>query len=119
MPDTFVAPLLAASAIMEFLAGAFNILLVVIGFSAIIFVHELGHFLAAKWVGIRVDRFAVGFGYRLIGWRRGEGLTFGNRPEYSASDLRERSYGETDYCLKALAVRRLCAHARTGRHHHR
>ncbi len=102
MPDTFVAPLLAASAIMEFLTGAFNILLVVIGFSAIIFVHELGHFLAAKWVGIRVDRFAVGFGYRLIGWRRGEGLTFGNRPEYSASDLRERSYGETDYCLKAL-----------------
>ncbi|MCA9243376.1 MAG: site-2 protease family protein [Phycisphaerales bacterium] len=100
MPDTLMT--LADSPLMELLSGAFNILLVVIGFSAIIFVHELGHFLAAKWVGIRVDRFAVGFGYRLIGWRRGEGLTVGNRPEYSADELKARSYGETDYCLKAL-----------------
>lgn len=75
---------------------------VLIGFSIIIFVHELGHFLAAKWVGVRVDRFAVGFGYRLFGYRRGEGFTFGNRPEYGAEELRQRNYGETDYCFKAL-----------------
>jgi regulator of sigma E protease len=75
---------------------------VLIGFSIIIFVHELGHFLAAKWVGIRVDRFSVGFTYRLCGWRRGEGFTFGKRPEYKQQELREKGYGETDYCFKAL-----------------
>jgi regulator of sigma E protease len=77
---------------------------VLIGFSIIIFVHELGHFLAAKWVGIRVDRFAIGFGYRLFGWRRGEGLTFGRRPEYTADQLAEKSYGETDYCFNVLPL---------------
>jgi regulator of sigma E protease len=77
---------------------------VLIGFSIIIFVHELGHFLAAKWVGIRVDRFSVGFTYRLFGWRRGEGFTLGKRPEYKAEELDEKGYGETDYCFKLLPI---------------
>ncbi|MFB3908608.1 MAG: RIP metalloprotease RseP [Candidatus Eisenbacteria bacterium] len=38
----------------------------------IILVHELGHFLAARAVGIRVDRFSIGFGPRLFGFQRGE-----------------------------------------------
>lgn len=54
-----------------------DVLIVVVGFGLIIVVHELGHFLAAKWAGIRVMAFAVGFGkaawsYRKgLGWRRG------------------------------------------------
>ena len=40
--------------------GAF--LLLALGFGFIIFVHELGHFLAAKSVGIKVTQFALGFG---------------------------------------------------------
>src|SRR3954447_23575608 len=31
-------------------------------FNLLIFVHELGHFLAARWRGLKVDRFAVWFG---------------------------------------------------------
>lgn len=77
---------------------------VIVGFSFIIFVHELGHFLAAKWVGIRVDRFSVGFGPRLFGWRGGEGLTFGARPNYTADELVEKRYSETDYCFRALPL---------------
>lgn len=88
--------------LLGWLTNTWLILKVVIGFSAIIFVHELGHFLAAKWMGIRVDRFAVGFFQRLIGYRKGEGITFGRRPEYSAEQLREKGYGETDYCLNLL-----------------
>lgn len=38
----------------------------------LIFVHELGHFLVAKWLGIKVEKFSLGFGPKLIGWRRGE-----------------------------------------------
>jgi len=37
-----------------------------------IFVHELGHYLAAKWLKIRVDVFSLGFGPRLLGFRWGE-----------------------------------------------
>jgi len=37
-----------------------------------IVVHELGHFLAAKYFGVRVEVFSVGFGKRLFGFRRGE-----------------------------------------------
>jgi regulator of sigma E protease len=43
---------------------------VVVG--VIIMVHELGHFLAARAVGIRVDRFSIGFGPKLFAVQRGE-----------------------------------------------
>lgn len=38
----------------------------------LIFVHELGHFLVAKRLGIRVLRFSLGFGPKILGWTRGE-----------------------------------------------
>jgi regulator of sigma E protease len=36
-----------------------------------ILVHEFGHYAAAKWFGVRVDVFSIGFGKRLTGFRRG------------------------------------------------
>jgi len=47
-------------------------LLVVLG--VLIFVHELGHFMAAKWAGIYVHRFSVGMGapIKALSFRRGE-----------------------------------------------
>src|SRR5256714_13604221 len=45
-------------------------LVVVLG--VLIFVHELGHFVVAKAVGIQVLRFSLGFGRPLLAWRRGE-----------------------------------------------
>jgi regulator of sigma E protease len=53
-----------------------------VGLGLVVFVHELGHFLVAKRVGIAVDKFAVGFGPRLFGVRR----------------------GETDYCVNLLPL---------------
>jgi regulator of sigma E protease len=38
----------------------------------VIFVHELGHFLAAKWTGVYAPRFSIGFGPALWKKRRGE-----------------------------------------------
>ena len=38
----------------------------------VIFVHELGHFLVAKWRGVRVLRFSLGFGPPLVRFTRGE-----------------------------------------------
>jgi regulator of sigma E protease len=37
-----------------------------------IFIHELGHFLAAKKMGVGVEKFSIGFGPRLWGFRRGD-----------------------------------------------
>ena len=37
-----------------------------------ILVHELGHFAAAKLFGVRVEVFSIGFGKRLLGFRKGE-----------------------------------------------
>src|SRR5438270_1660993 len=51
--------------------------LMVFGFGFVVFFHELGHFLAAKWVGIRVEQFAVGFGQALFAWRKGIGWKAG------------------------------------------
>src|SRR5438034_9345762 len=55
-----------------------NILLLIFGFGFVIFWHELGHFLAAKWAGVRVEQFAVGFGQALVSWRKGIGFKLGN-----------------------------------------
>src|SRR3954462_8944479 len=41
-------------------------------FGLVIFIHELGHFLAAKAVGVYAPRFSIGFGPALIRFRRGE-----------------------------------------------
>ena len=38
-----------------------NIIAVIFVFSFLVIVHELGHFLAAKWMGVRVDKFSIGF----------------------------------------------------------
>jgi len=45
---------------------------VVIVFGVLIFVHEFGHFFAAKLNGVKVEKFSLGFGPKLIGWTRGE-----------------------------------------------
>jgi regulator of sigma E protease len=38
----------------------------------LVFVHELGHFLVARWHGVRVLTFSLGFGPKLLKWRRGD-----------------------------------------------
>jgi len=38
----------------------------------LIFVHELGHFLVARWLGVRVVTFCLGMGPKLLKWRRGD-----------------------------------------------
>jgi regulator of sigma E protease len=54
-----------------------GILLLAFGFGFVVFFHELGHFLAAKWAGVKVEQFAVGFGQAVIAWRKGLGLRVG------------------------------------------
>ncbi len=106
-------------ALLGSLTNLFNLLLVVVGFGMVVFIHEMGHFLTARWAGIRVFAFALGFGpavvsYRKgLGWRRGsseeeyiqldadaqgEG---GERREH-ARDLLSGKISPTEYRLNAL-----------------
>jgi regulator of sigma E protease len=48
----------------------------------LIFVHELGHFLVARWHGVRVHTFSLGFGPKLLKFRR----------------------GDTEYCISAVPL---------------
>ena len=50
-----------------------TVLAFVVVLGVLIFIHELGHYLAARWRGVHVERFSVGFGRALYSWvdRRG------------------------------------------------
>jgi regulator of sigma E protease len=48
----------------------------------LIFIHELGHFIVAKWAGIKVERFSLGFPPKMVG----------------------KTIGETDYCISWLPL---------------
>src|SRR5438552_15162231 len=55
---------------LEFFSA--NILSVVLVFGTVVIIHELGHFVVAKLLKIRVEAFAIGFGPRLLGFRKAE-----------------------------------------------
>lgn len=64
-----------------------DVLLGLIGLGIVIFVHELGHFLAARAVGIEVEAFSLGWGPRVAGWKRG------------GTDYRISAFPIGGYCL--------------------
>jgi regulator of sigma E protease len=91
-------------------------ILILVGFGFLIFIHELGHFLAAKWANIRADGFAIGMGPCVASYRRGIGLVLGSadavavrrhgrRPiEMSDSQREALGLGETEYSLRILPL---------------
>jgi regulator of sigma E protease len=54
----------------------------IIAIGVLIFIHELGHFLVAKWTGVGVERFSLGFGPRIWSFR----------------------WGETEYCISIVPL---------------
>ncbi|MCP4247350.1 MAG: RIP metalloprotease RseP [bacterium] len=74
MPDLLIqsSTTLLALSPLAILAAIKPYVLIFLGFSAVIFVHELGHFLVAKWADVRIDKFCIGFGRELFGFTRGE-----------------------------------------------
>ncbi len=70
----------------------------IITIGILVFVHEFGHFAAAKLCGMRADVFAIGFGKRLFGWNKINGFTFGDLPKDFDGG------GHTDYRLSLLPL---------------
>jgi len=74
-PRRLAGELVAVLAVIVTLAavtGHLALLLVIVAIIAIVMIHELGHFLAAKHSGMKVTEYFVGFGPRLWSFRRGE-----------------------------------------------
>jgi regulator of sigma E protease len=70
----------------------------IITIAILVFVHEFGHFAAAKLSKMRVDVFAIGFGKRLFGFNKINGFTFGDLPKDFDTQ------GFTDYRLSLLPL---------------
>jgi membrane-associated protease RseP (regulator of RpoE activity) len=64
--------MLAAIVFATVATGTTKTVLVVVAVLTMIMLHELGHFLTAKWGGMKVTEFFVGFGPRLWSFRKGE-----------------------------------------------
>ena len=43
-------------------------MLSLIGITILVFVHEFGHYIVARWCKVRVEIFSVGFGREIFGW---------------------------------------------------
>lgn len=59
------------SHILDFLLGAFSFVIVL---SIVVFVHEFGHFQVARWLGVKIDAFSIGFGKELLAWNDKQGV---------------------------------------------
>ena len=59
-----------------------NIIIAIIVLGVLVFVHEFGHFIVAKWAKVYVEKFSIGFGPVLL----------------------RKKYGETEYVLSALPL---------------
>ncbi len=58
-----------------------DILYFIIVIGILVVIHEFGHFIAARLSGIRTEIFSFGMGYRLFGFNKINGFTFGNLPK--------------------------------------
>jgi len=89
-------------------SSAGSTILLLIGLSLVIFIHELGHYAVAKWVGIKVEQFAIGFGSAAISWRKGLGWRRGSSTkEYEqrlADGTPDSQLGETEYRINWLPL---------------
>ena len=87
------------------------VLLAIIPLGFLIFIHELGHFLAAKKSGIKVNSFSLGFGPKLIGFQRGETeyklslLPFGGYVQMEGENPSEQTGAEGEFASASLGSR--------------
>ncbi len=62
--------------VLSMLSNIWGLAFVVLILGGSIFVHELGHFLAARWRGLQVDRFSIGFGPKIVSWKGRDGVEY-------------------------------------------
>ncbi|MCD6080909.1 MAG: RIP metalloprotease RseP [Candidatus Omnitrophica bacterium] len=85
---------------------------VIIAFGVLIFIHELAHFLTAKKLGVKVDVFSLGFGPKLISFKKKDTeyrislVPLGGYVKMAGEDLKEERKGTPDEFLSQPPVNR-------------
>ena len=78
----------------QWLGFIYSVSMVAIGLGFVIFVHELGHFLAAKACGVKAEKFYIGFDIpmpKILGWQ-------------IPSKIAKFQWGETEYGIGILPL---------------
>ena len=97
--------------ILAIIPGIKAVLLAIISLGFLIFIHELGHFLAAKRAGIKVNTFSIGFGPRIVGFKQGETeyklswIPFGGYVQMEGEDPKEQTGAEGEFASASLGSR--------------
>ena len=96
------------TAVIPYIKAAF---LAIIPLGFLIFIHELGHFYAAKRCGIKVNTFSVGFGPKIIGVQRGETeyrlswLPFGGYVQMEGENPNEQTGAPGEFASASISKR--------------
>ena len=96
------------SSVIPYIKTAF---LAIIPLGFIIFIHELGHFYAAKRCGIKVNTFSLGFGPKLIGFQRDETdyrislLPFGGYVQMEGENPSEQTGAHGEFASASIGSR--------------
>jgi regulator of sigma E protease len=83
----------------------------------LVFVHEAGHFLAARLSGVRILRFSLGFGPKVFGWKRGETeycvswIPLGGYVKMAGEQRAEQSHQPWEYLSKPVGTRAMIVFA--------
>ncbi|WP_026986236.1 RIP metalloprotease RseP [Fodinicurvata fenggangensis] len=100
---------------MQFLSGIGDFVIpFLIILTVLVFVHELGHYLVARWCGVRIDAFSIGFGPELFGWND----RHGTRWKFSAIPLGGyvKMFGDADVTSRPAPSRSAASSAQQDDH---
>jgi regulator of sigma E protease len=104
---------------MSFFTGGLGYILpFLIVLTVLVFVHELGHYLVARYNGVRVEVFSIGFGPELFGWND----RVGTRWKFSAVPLGGyvKMFGDADAAsAPGASLERMTAEERAVSFHHK
>jgi len=76
-----------------------------------VFVHEAGHFVVARWSGVRILRFSLGFGPKIAAWRRGDTeycfswIPLGGYVKMAGEQREEHTHQPWEYLSKSIGTR--------------
>lgn len=84
-----------------------RLLITILCLGLVVVIHELGHFIVARWLGVRVERFTVGFGPELLGWQKGDtrysvcAIPLGGMVKMAGEFLEERTNSPDEFFSQA------------------
>lgn len=85
----------------------------VIALGTLILVHEYGHFIVARMTGIRVEKFSIGFGRKIVSWKKGDTdymlswIPLGGYVKFYGDDPEEEGIDEKEAFLSQAVWKRL------------